>query len=445
MSNKAFQSILHQPYWWDTGCDNKPLDLDQLATRVDKIPQQTDCVIVGAGYTGLSAALTLARAGKSVAVFDTSHPGYGCSARNGGLIGPSFHKLGLDGLKAQLGEARAAAIIQESMQILSWLKKFIKQENIECGLQETGRFRGAIVGKHYDELAYRAEQLNQVTGLDFEMVSKSAQHNHIGSDLYHGGIVYHQDGHLDPGLYLKGLGELALQAGADIYAPAAVDRVVPDTNGYIVHMADQSIRCAEVLVATNGYTDANFPYLRRRVIPIRSAIIASVPLPSHVMRELSPRNHGFGDTSRLVTYYRPTPDGRRLIFGGRAFDRADKPEKYTPDLYRLMTRIFPQLQGVDISHAWSGTVAYSFDHAPHIGRIAQGQMKGVYYAMGYCGSGVGRASWFGRKAALKILGDPEAVTPLDELDFVTRPFYKGTPWFMPTVLKWHSLLDRLGF
>ncbi len=445
MPRKAFQSLRYQPYWWDSGFDNKPLDLNQLATCIDEAPTQADCVIVGAGYTGLSAALTLARAGKAVVVFDTSHPGYGCSAKNGGLIGPSFHKLGLTGLKAQLGEAKASAIIQESMQILSWLKKFIKQENIECGLQEAGRFRGAIVGKHYEELAYQAEDLNKVVDLNFEMVPRSAQHNHIGTDLYHGGIVYHRDGHLNPGLYLKGLAERVLQAGAGIYAPAAVEQVIPQADGYRVHTADRSIRCGEVLIATNGYTDANFPYLRRRVIPIRSAIIASEPLPKQMMQELSPRNHGFGDTSRLVNYYRPTPDGRRLIFGGRAFDRADKPENYTPDLYRLMTRIFPQLQNIEISHAWSGTVAYSFDHAPHIGRIAEGQMRGVHYAMGYCGSGVGRASWFGRKAALKILNDPEGVTPLDELDFVTRPFYTGTPWFLPTILKWHSLLDRFGF
>ncbi|MCP4495002.1 MAG: FAD-binding oxidoreductase [Gammaproteobacteria bacterium] len=444
MPKKVFQSILHQPYWWDTGFENKPLDLNQLATCVDEVPTQTDCVIVGAGYTGLSAALTLARAGKSVAVFDTSQPGYGCSTRNGGLIGPSFHKLGLAGLRAQLGEAKACAIIQESMQILSWLKKFIKHENIECSLQEVGRFRGAVIGKHYEKLAHQAEALNKVVDLDFEMVAKPVQHNHIGSDYYHGGIVFQQDGHLNPGLYFKGLGERALQAGAGIYSPVAVDQVIPEADGYSVHMADRSIRCGEVLIATNGYTDANFPYLRRRVIPIRSAVIASEPLQAQMMQELSPRNHGFGDTSRLVPYYRPSSDGSRLIFGGRAFDRTDKPEKYTPDLYRLMTRIFPQLQGVEISHAWSGTVAYSFDHAPHIGRIAKGRMTGVYYAMGYCGSGVGRASWFGRKAALKILNDPEGVTPLDELEFVARPFYSGNPWFLPAILKWHSLLDRFG-
>ncbi|MFT5218795.1 MAG: glycine/D-amino acid oxidase-like deaminating enzyme [Planctomycetota bacterium] len=442
MRNDAYQ---HQPYWWDVGHEAKPLRLDQLAASAGDIPAQVDCVIVGAGYTGLSAALTLARAGKSVAVLDAAQIGHGCSGRNGGLIGPSFHKLGLAGLRAKLGEAKATAIIRESMEILTWLKRFIGEEDIDCGLVQAGRFRGAVVDKHYDELARQAETLNKVVDLSFEMVSKASQHHHIGSDFYRGGIVYPQDGHLHPGLYVKGLAELALQAGAGIFTPCAVQKIEADSNGFKVSNADLSIQCGEVLIATNGYTDASFPYLRRRVIPIRSALISTEALPTQTMQELSPQRQGFGDTSRLVPYYRPSPDGTRMIFGGRAFDSADKPAVYSQDLHRLMTRIFPQLQGSKISHAWSGTVAYTFDHAPHIGQIMQGKMAGVRYAMGYCGSGVGRATWFGRKAALKILNDPDGSTPLDELNFDSRPLYSGNPWFMPAILRWHSLMDRFGY
>ena len=444
MSKVQFDSYQEHPYWWDAGIDGNPIQLDQLAASATEIPSHADCVIAGAGYTGLSAALTLARAGKSVLVLDASHPGYGCSGRNGGLIGPSFHKLGLSGLRAQLGEAKATAIIQESMETLAWLKQFISQEAIECGLTQTGRFRGAVVGKHYDELARQAESLGKVVDLSFEMVPRSSQRDCIGSDYYKGGIVYHQDGYLQPGLYLKGLANLVSQAGARIFAPAAVRQIESAKDGYRVMVGDASIQCGDVLIATNGYTDINFPYLRRRVIPLRSGIISTEPLSAELMQELSPRQYGFGDTSRLVPYYRPSPDGTRLVFGGRAFDNADKPENYTKDLHRLMTRIFPQLDNTKISHAWSGTVAYTFDHAPHIGQLPEGTMAGVYYAMGYCGSGVGRASWFGRKAALKILNDPQGSTPLDDLVFETRPTYSGYPWFLPAVLRWHSLMDRFG-
>ncbi|RLA12278.1 MAG: FAD-binding oxidoreductase [Gammaproteobacteria bacterium] len=445
MNRSRIDSYQNHPYWWDSGPDDQPINLDRLATPANEIPLQADCVVVGAGYTGLSAALTLARAGRSVTVLDESQPGYGCSGRNGGLIGPSFHKLGLDGLKARLGETKANAIMRESMDILLWLKQFISHEGIECGLIEAGRFRGAVTHKFYGELARQAETLEKVVDLAYEMIPESEQRGHIGSDFYKGGIVYHQDGHLHPGLFLKGLANLALEAGAKIFAPARVKQIESIDNGYRVKLEEASIRCGEVMIATNGYTDPNFPYLRRRVIPLRSAIISTEPLSPDLMRELSPRQHGFGDTGRLVTYYRPSSDGTRMVFGGRAFNQADRPENYTRDLHRLMTRIFPQLRETGISHAWSGTVAYTFDHAPHIGRVPEGAMAGAHYAMGYCGSGVGRATWFGRKAALKILGDPEGSTPLDHLTFETRPLYSGNPWFLPAILRWHNLLDRFGY
>lgn len=439
-------SSKNYPYWWDFGLDGRALKLDQLAeTATTEIPPQVDCVVVGAGYTGLSAALTLARAGRSVTVLDSAQPGYGCSSRNGGLVGSSYHNMDLEELEARLGKLKATAILHESMEIPGWLNAFITQEGIECGLAETGRFRGAVTRKHYDELARQADDLRKVVDLDFEMVPQSEQRKHIGSDYYHGGILYLQDSYLHPGLFLKGLANLALRAGAKIFAPARVKKIRSKNDGYQVEAEKVLISCGEVVIATNGYTDQNFPYLRRRVIPVRSAVIATEPVSHDLMQELSPRRHGFGDTGRLVPYYRPSPDGSRMIFGGRAFNRDDRPDNYSRDLHRLMTRVFPQLEKVGISHAWSGIVAYSYDHAPHIGRIPQGPMQGVYFSMGYCGSGVDRATWFGRKAALKILKDAEGETPLDGLEFGTRPFYSGTPWFMPAIIRWHSLLDRFGY
>lgn len=123
---------------------------------------------------------------------------------------------------------------------------------------------------------------------------------------------------------------------------------------------------------------------------------------------------------------------------------ADRPENYIPDLKRLMIRIFPRLKTVGLSHAWSGTVAYTFDHAPHFGEVPEGPMKGAFFSMGYCGSGVGRATWFGRKAALRMMGREAGASPLEGLTFETRPLYSGTPWFVPVLLRWNSLLDRFG-
>lgn len=425
----------HRPFWWD----DAGLEDRARAQEPACLPDKAEILVVGAGYTGISAALTLARAGREVVVVDAQMPGYGCSARNGGLIGPSFHKLGLAGLTAAYGSERANAILRESMHSLEFLKNLIETENIECGLQVNGRFRGAVRPKAYDTLLREAESLNKSVGLRFEPVSKDQQHRQIGSDYYHGGIVLPDDGHLQPAAFFIGLYERAIQAGANVFAPARATGLQRESKGFSVHVENRRIHADQVLVATNGYTGPEFGFFHKRIIPIRSAIIATEELDPHIMKELSPKGRGFGDSSRLVIYYRPSPDGKRMIFGGRAFDRADRPDNYGAELKRLMTCIFPQLAGAGISHAWSGTVAYTFDHAPHLG-----EHDGIHYAMGYCGSGVGRANYFGHKIALKMLGSKDGRTALDGLPFRSHPLYTGSTWFMPALLRWHALADRTG-
>ncbi len=425
------------PFWWDDG----ELDLPANCEAASALPERADAVVVGGGYSGLSGALTLARGGRSVVVLDSEAPGFGCSSRNGGLIGTSFHKLGLQGLSAAHGEAKAQAVLEESMATLEHLCDFIAAEGIQCHLKRVGRFRGAIRESHYDRLARELETYRKSVGLEAYMVPRMEQHDAIGSDVYYGGAIYPNDGHLHPGLYIKGLIGRVRDAGARLFGKTRVTGVERDGEGFRVQIAGgRQIAAGQLLVTTNGYTTKAFPELRRRLIPIRSAIIATETLPEDVAKEISPRQYCFGDTSRLVLYYRPSPDGRRMIFGGRAFDLADKPDHYIRDLSAQMTRIFPQLKGRALTHAWSGTVAYTFDHAPHLGALE----KNLYFAMGYCGSGVGRATYFGRKAALKMLGDPEGASALDGISFDSRPFYNGTPWFIPALVRWHAAADRFG-
>ncbi|WP_166416904.1 NAD(P)/FAD-dependent oxidoreductase [Cochlodiniinecator piscidefendens] len=426
---------LNTPYWWDAAGPK----LKSLATLPETLPTKVGTLIVGAGYTGLHAALTLARSGRDVIVVDAEHPGFGCSARNGGLIGPSFHKLGVAGLNAAFGTQKATEILQESMDSLQYLKDFISNEDLDTGLHLTGRFRGAPRPEHYETIARDCEMFAKTVGQAFHMIPKSEQHAEIGTDYYNGGVVYPDDGHLHPGKYAASLAEMVIDAGATIIAPARVSGIQTDGTKHAVHIKDQTIVADQVLIATNGYTGPELPWYRRRVMPIRSAIICTEELSPEMMQSLSPKNRGFGDGSRLVLYYRPSPDGKRMVFGGRAFNLRDKPENYTPDLLWQMLRIFPQLEGVKLSHTWSGTVAYTFNHAP-----AVGQHKGLFHAMGYCGSGIGRASYFGHKIALQMLGDPKGKTALDGLSFPTKPFYTGTPWFLPAILRWNSVMDRFG-
>jgi glycine/D-amino acid oxidase-like deaminating enzyme len=429
------QQTQNHPYWWE----DENYKAVQRAQPARDLPAKVGTLVVGAGYSGLSAALTLARAGREVVVIDADAVGFGCSARNGGLIGPSFHKLGIAGLTRAFGQAKAHAMLHESMDTLRYLKNLIKTEKIDCGLHPTGRFGGAPNIKAYDATAREAEHLNKAVGLEFEMVAQTEQHREIGTDRYYGGIVYPNDGHLHPGQYLSGLAERVFAEGVRIFAPARMTGVRQDGDKFEVNVNGQSVKADQVLIATNGYSGPELPFFQRRIIPIRSAMIATEPLPAGTMDALSPKGRSFIELSRLVLYFRPSPDRTRMVFGGRAFDLADRPDHYIPDLKRLMIRIFPQLDDVAISHAWSGTIAYTFDYTPHLGTH-----NGLYYVMGYCGSGVGRSTYFGHKAALKMLGSNQGETELDGITFPTRPLYTGKPWFLPAVLRWHSLLDRFG-
>lgn len=428
--------LLNRPYWWD----DTELPDAQIAHGAAALPDTVDTLVVGAGYSGLSAALTLARAGRDVTVVDADAIGFGCSSRNGGQIGPSFHKLGLAGLTSAFGAAKAHEILRESMTTLTYLKTLIADEAIDCDMQpNAGRFKGTSRAGHYDEVARSNEDLSKAVGFQFEMVPKAQQSTYIGSDFYHGGAHYPEDGQLQPAKYVLGLARKAAEAGAKIYAPARVTGVQRDGDRFTVQVAGRSISARQVLVATNGYSGPELPFFHRRIMPLRSAIIATQELPRDLINSAFPTGGCVVDSSRLVLYYRPSPDGRRVVFGGRAFDLADKPHKYAPDLRRLMLRIFPQFSDAAITHAWSGTVAYTFDHAPHLGCH-----DGLHYVMGYCGSGVGRATYFGHKAALQMLGQAAGKTSLDGLTFPTRPLYFGKPWFLPAVLRWQNMMDRMG-
>ena len=428
--------MLNRPFWWG----GAGLADAQVALSPTTLPDTLGTLIIGAGYSGLSAALTLARAGRDVTVIDSEMIGYGCSSRNGGQIGPSFHKLGLAGLTSAFGAAKAHEILRESMESLSYLKGLIKTEAIDCDLQpNSGRFKGASRVRHYDDIARSNEDLSKAVGFEFEMVPKAQQAAYIGSKFYHGGAFYPQDGQLQPAKYVLGLARKVVEAGAQIFAPARVMGVQRDGDRFQVWIAGKVISAKQVLVATNGYSGPELPFYHRRIMPLRSAIIATEQLSSDLITSAFPTGGCVVDSSRLVLYYRPSPDGTRVVFGGRAFDLTDRPNKYAPDLRRLMLRIFPQLSDAKISYAWSGTVAYTFDYAPHLG-----SHDGLHFVMGYCGSGIGRATYFGHKAALQMLGSKDGKTSLDGLNFPTRPFYNGKPWFLPAVLRWQSLMDRMG-
>jgi glycine/D-amino acid oxidase-like deaminating enzyme len=196
------------------------------------------------------------------------------------------------------------------------------------------------------------------------------------------------------------------------------------------------LRAVDVIIATNGYTGDVTPKFKRRVIPIGSYIIATEELSPDLAKSLSPQNASFADTRRVLTYYRLSPDGKRMIFGGRARFGMMDPTETAPLLYRFMLDRYPQLAGTKITHAWTGNVAFTFDELPHMGK-----QDGLHFALGCNGSGVAMMSYLGRETARKVAGRTNRRNAFDLPDFPSHALYGGDPWFLPLVGAWFRTRD----
>ncbi|MDB6083245.1 MAG: dependent oxidoreductase family protein [Gammaproteobacteria bacterium] len=422
--------VLVKPYW------QEGIVARDVPSR--PLPARVDVLIVGAGYTGLSAARETSTAGASTLVLEAGAVGAGCSGRNGGQVAYSI-KPSFTALKALHGENRAYAICREGREAVTYLRRLAAEPGMDFDWRDQGCFFGAHTQRHFQAMARDAE--NQPPGLEqrISVVPKAEQAEEIASDFYHGGCVYHDDASVDPMRLLLGLLRRAQDGGADVVEHCPVEAVQPSGDGFEILTPRGKIQARKVLIATNGYSGPAFPWLRRRVIPIGSYQIATEALGIEAVRALIPKGRNIVDSRRVVVYYRPSPDGQRIIFGGRAALAEKDPLACVPRLHAMLVRIFPQLHAAKVAHAWVGWVAYTFDSLPHLGRH-----EGIYYCMGYCGQGVPLAPYFGTRVGQQMVGVAQGRTALDGLPFPSRPYYFGVPWFLAPSVFAYRTLDSVG-
>lgn len=420
--------MLQSPYWWDAAplTDSDPTPL----------PGRADVVVVGAGFTGLSAAHTLARGGRDVVVLDRQRAGEGASSRNLGLMSGAL-KISFASLMEKTGLSNALALYGESARAREYLKQLIEEEKIECDVLPSGRYTAAVSPRHYETLARQAQLNTKHLDLTSFAVNRAEQNSEVGGDHFHGGVVDEDISSFHPGKYHAGLLASVNASSAAVHPLTEVQSLDRTHDGFEVVTSRGPIATRNVVVATNGYATPGLAWWQRRVVPVAAQILTTEPIGDNLMRRLSPNGRAIIESSFLFHYLRPTPDGKRLLLGGRYGGTPAKAATGMSAIKKHFDQIFPELKGVEITHSWDGFTAFTRDFLPHMGVD-----NGIHYAMGFCGSGTVWGTWLGHKIALKILGSPQSQTMFDT-PAPGIPFYRGKPWFLAPAMGWFAMQDRL--
>ena len=419
-----------RPLWWDA--------LSMADVQPAPLPRRADVVVIGAGFTGLHTALVLARGGLDVVVVEAHRAGFGASTRNNGAVIP-YHYLKLDAMIARYGERRGIALAATALDALEFFLGFVAEEGIDCDLQCAQRYFLARTTTSRDRLAALAARYAQ-SGLEigWETIERDALTNATGVSSHRGGIVMRRSLQIDPARYHAALLARAREAGVTVLEQTPVAGIERVAGTQRVSTVRGPIDAARVVVATNAYTGAFFPWGRNRLLGIRAFKAATEPLPEALVARHFPGPRVLVNARLNHTVIRTTPDGRRLIVGGRAGMRGEDNRAHARLLHRDMVAFIPALRDVRFTHCWDGWMAFTFDKLPHYG-----EHRGVHFALGFCGVGITFGSWLGHRLGRRVLGDDLPPVPLDDLAFPGFALYRGQGWPVAIATAWINLLDRL--
>lgn len=398
--------------------------------------RRADVAVVGGGYTGLSAALHLAERGADVVVLDAAEPGWGGSGRNGGQVIPGL-KDDPDELERKFGRETGRRMWQISGGAADFVFELIARHKISCHAQQSGWIGAAPHAAAVVTLRARAEQW-QRRGAPVEMLDRARMAELTGTTCYAGGLLDRRAGSLQPLAYARGLARAARQAGAAIHGRSAVTGLEARAGSRRVVTATGSVTAGTVILATNAYTDDLWPGLRRTVVPVQSYQVATRPLPEDVRRRVLPGGQSVSDLRRILFYFRLDPEGRLLMGGRGPLNDTGDPALFAR-LESAAARFFPQIGVPEWEHRWSGRVALTADHLPHLHE----PRPGVLIGLGYNGRGVAMATAMGKLLADRALGASSAglgwpVTPIAPI-----PLHALRQPVMALVLHWKRFQDWL--
>jgi glycine/D-amino acid oxidase-like deaminating enzyme len=424
-----FSNTKEATYWMDPH--------PTMKTYADKeLPRKTDVLVVGSGYTGVVTALQLKRSGVDVTLMEREKIGSEASGKNGGMalagLSTSLYKV-----MKKFGKEKMVRFFQESLESINCVEQLVKEGEIDCHFKRSGYLEAAFKPAHFDglkeEQEFLATHLNHTTHL----ISAEKMHDEIGSDLYHGGLVEPMSAGVHPAKYIAGLIRMADVSGVDLHEHVEVQKIERVNGKFRVHTSRGPVMADRVVVGTNGYTTNLTPWQMRRLVPVESFMIATEELPPEVAGSLVPNDRMIFDTKRFLFYFRLSPDGKRMLFGGRP-KQSWKPTLEKARLIRQdMLSVYPQLEKYAIDYSWFGKVCFTVDRFPIIG-----ERKGIAYAMGYCGHGVAMATYLGFKLSEMILGKG-LNSAFAEKKSIPIPLYWGKPWFLPIAHNYFRFLDMI--
>jgi len=399
---------------------------------------RADVCVVGGGYTGLSAALHLAQAGRSVILIDAQRVGFGASGRNGGQLG-SGQRMGQDDLQTLVGDGAARAYWDLAEDAKTLVKSLIARHKIDCDLKP-GVLETASHPSDLDHLLRYADLLHDTYGYNqIDTLDHAALQDVCPSPDYLGGILDRGAAHLHPLNYALGLARAAVDAGVQMFETTAANRI-DDAAKPVVHTDAGRITADHVILACNGYLGGLNQQVAARVMPINNFIVATEPLGDRT-KDVLPQDVAVADSRFVVNYFRLSPDGRLLFGGGESYGYRF-PRDISATVRKPMTQIFPHLQGIKIDYAWGGTLAITLRRMPYLARVG----KHILSASGYSGHGVGTATHAGQLMARAIEGDSDGFDVMSALP--TQRFPGGPAMRSPLLvlaMTWYAMRDRLGF
>lgn len=421
------------PWWWH--------GFRPPTEAPDALPRRVGTLVVGAGYAGTACALSLAEAGDDVLVLDAGALGHGASSRSGGQVSGGIN-VGKSPSGKPVDPGRKAALLRDAAEGFTLFESLLQRHQIRCGYHRSGRLNAFWTPVHAAGWRGRLDELNRHAASDVRLIGRDEARAELGSDFYHGAAAIGRAGHVQPAEFYGGLMGAARRAGARMHGMTPVRRVGRVPGGYAAVTDRGEVFADRIVFATNAYVAAErrglAPDLRRGIVPVTTHMIATEEMPADLARTVLPTNRGVSESRRVINHYRLSPDGRRLLFGGRASFFPLDERRTAALLHRAMVARFPQLAGTRITNSWGGRVAITLDRLPHIGGG-----EGRFFALGCQGSGVTMMTYLGHALADKILaGGTGPVNSYDTGLPPHHPLYDGTPWFMPALGSWYQFQDR---